>query len=630
MLAALGLSAYTYLKREPTGRGRPLLIALRTISLILIVLLLLDPQLRAPQRRSSTVRVLLDASLSMTLAGAWQRGVAEARRSADGASVLLFGGDVRAVPVDSLARIQPVAGRSSVLPALQSAAEANAGRVLLITDGAIDDATAVARWLPTLGIALDVRNVAPRTIANRALSDVEAPAWAEAGKPLTLRIHRTSSAGSQSSLAGTVVVRQNGKVVARTDADSVTFVANGPATGGLVRYDVAFAATDSIPDDDVRSIYVFISEKPAGVAIVSFDPDWEPRFLHPVIEAALGLPVRTFLRLPAGVYLRGGSGLDAGTRVEESAVLSAVAEADLVVLHGLTASAPDWAQQAARNARRLIVFPGDAGTSLPIPVAGMVEADWYVSPELPASPITSLLAGIDAAALPPLNALQSAARGENSWAPLLGGRTPRGGRQPLVVAEERGGRRWAVALGRGYWRWAFRGGEARAAYTRLWAALAGWVVQDRAQVASASIRPVQRAVSRGTPIRWIAPGIAADSFVLVLQSADTGQQRMVLTAEHGDTIESAPVEPAHYTYDVRAYGEAGEIARAHGPLTVESYSPEFMRRVVDLNELKQAPAALAGQSRAAGRALHTYPWLYVLLILLLCVEWILRRRWGLR
>ena len=88
--------------------------------------------------------------------------------------------------------------------------------------------------------------------------------------------------------------------------------------------------------------------------------------------------------------------------------------------------------------------------------------------------------------------------------------------------------------------------------------------------------------------------------------------------------------PGHYTYDIRAFSAGTEVARSVGPLTMESYSPEFIRRVVNFDALKRAPTALAGITRGEGKPLHSYSWLYVLLVLLLCAEWILRRRWGLR
>src|SRR5688500_18706886 len=99
VLAAIAISALTYLRREPAGRGRPILIALRSASLILIVLLLLDPHLRAPRNRSAETRVIVDASLSMQMGGAWERALTAAA-NAEG-RVLLAGSDVRSVAPDS-------------------------------------------------------------------------------------------------------------------------------------------------------------------------------------------------------------------------------------------------------------------------------------------------------------------------------------------------------------------------------------------------------------------------------------------------------------------------------------------------------------------------------------------------
>ena len=639
LLLALGVSAFTYLRREPQGRGRTVLVVLRTLVLALIVLLLFDPRLNFGARGTrGGPRVILDASLSMLLGeqgnSAWQQGVAQAQRANRNNAVLLAGDGVRTASADSLDRITPYAGDSRLLPALASAAEGGAQRVVVVTDGAVEDAAEIERWLPTLGVTLDVRTVGGARPANRAVSNVEAPAWAEAGKPLTLRV----SVASTSSGRAAVVVRQNGNQIARSDvqpvangvaATALSFTAQGPPSGGLVRYDVALEQADAIPDDDVRSVYVFISEKPAGVAIVSFDPDWEPRFLHPVIESALGLPVRTFLRAPTGMYFRVAGGLEAGSRVDESSVQSAVAQADLLVLHGFGANAPEWALRAAANARQLMVFPAQSGTQIPIATSAAAEGDWYISSELPASPISPLLAGIDVSALPPLSATASTVVPDNAWVPLLAGRSRRGGNAPVVVAEERAGRRWVIALGVGYWRWAFRGGAARDVYTRLWGALAGWVVQDQAQVAGAAVRPVERAVARATPLRWIAPGLAADSLALVLNGR-AGQTRATLTPQLGDTAISAAPAPGHYNYDIAAYSGGREVARARGPITVETYSPEFMRRAVDLQQLTRASTSLTQARRGAGRPLHTYPSLYVLLAALLCTEWVLRRRWGLR
>jgi hypothetical protein len=640
--AAVAFAYFTYFRREPMGRGRVLLTGLRSAALILVLLLLIDPKLGATSRANrGNTRVVLDASLSMRPragdSAAWQRAIRAAQQNG-GAGIIVAGDAARSITMDSLTHITPDAGTSRMLPALQAAAEAGAQRVVLVTDGAIDDAQEVARWLPRLGIELDVERIESSNPPNRALAELDAPSWAEAGKPLQLRVS-VASRGLAPDQPVVVVVRQNGSEVARTQiatpsegrlvSATLSFNASGPPEGGLVRYDVALETPDSIPDDDVRSAYVFVSEEPAGVAIISFLPDWEPRFLHPVLAQALGLPVRTFLRVPNGSYFRGGDGLEAGTRVDEAAVRRALAQADLVVVHGVTENAPAWWREIASRSARVILFPADA-LGEPYEVSRGTDADWYVSSDVPASPIAGFLQGVNMGEIPPLETLFNASPPPNAWTPLHAGRSRRGGRNPVLFAYEAGNRRLAVALGTGYWRWAFRGGDSRELYTRLWGALAGWIAQDHAQVAGAAIRPVDRTVARGEGMRWVTPGLAVDSLRVEITDGAGRTTSSVVRPQRGDTTITSVLAPGHYRYSARAFVDGNDAAQSSGPITVEAYSPEFMDATADLSGLRSAPAALAGTTPGAGRPLHAYIWPYIILILLLCAEWIFRRRWGLR
>jgi hypothetical protein len=66
-------------------------------------------------------------------------------------------------------------------------------------------------------------------------------------------------------------------------------------------------------------------------------------------------------------------------------------------------------------------------------------------------------------------------------------------------------------------------------------------------------------------------------------------------------------------------------------LTVETWSPELARPPAPRAAI--APADRIGRGTVgpgARRPLHTSPVPYVLLVLLLSAEWVLRRRWGLR
>jgi hypothetical protein len=82
-------------------------------------------------------------------------------------------------------------------------------------------------------------------------------------------------------------------------------------------------------------------------------------------------------------------------------------------------------------------------------------------PDIPASPVAPLLAGQELAGAWPLASLRPAVPPPGAWAPLLATRGRQGTPQPVVLAGTTAGRRWAVALGSGYWQWSFRGGTER-------------------------------------------------------------------------------------------------------------------------------------------------------------------------
>lgn len=656
VVAGLAVAGYIYLKRETPGRGRLLLALLRFAALALLTLLIFDPEIPAAgiAAGANRTRVLVDGSLSMRLpadtAGGtsrWERAAAEARRLAPGREVVVFGAGTRVLSADSLAAFRPEAAASELMPALQAASESGARQVVILTDGGLEDAAEVTRMLPQLGMTVEVRRVADAAPANRALAEVSLPPWAEAGKPIEARVGVTSLGPEGDSV--TVIVRQGDRVLAQTRlatgapgrvaVGTLRFTPESPEGGGgaagergaLMRYDFELAPGDVEADDDRRSAYVFVSERPAGVALVSFRPDWEPRFLQPVLEQTLGVPVRGFMFVGEGRYVRIGAGLEAGLPAGEVDVRRAVEQADLLVLHGLDAASPAWAREAAGRARRLLVFPGDGQPAgLPVDVSAPAPGEWYVSSELPSSPLAGMLGTFRAEDLPPLAGLRTAS-GSGTWAPLVASRSRRGPTSPIVAAGERAGRRWAVVLADGYWQWAFRGGEARQVYRRLWAALSGWLAHEERTVAATAVRPVGRTVPRGEPVRWVAPGLAADSIAFRITAEDgTVALDTVMPMLRGDTAATPALAPGHYAFEARAFSGGQEVAAAEGPFTVESYSPEFTRQAVELAGLQAARPGGVAPRRPGGEPLHTSPWPYLVLAMIVCTEWALRRRWGLR
>jgi hypothetical protein len=640
---AVAVSAWHYLRREMPGRGRVLLAGLRGAAIALLLLLLFDPELPARGVGGSAgTQVLLDGSLSMNVAGAdgrsaWQQGVDAARSRAGGRPVLVFGETARPLDATVLPDSAPGDPRSRLLPALQAAAEAGVRRVVVITDGRIEDAEAAARWAPRLGLEV-VPELVGDEVANRSVLEVSAPGWADAGAP----IHVEFGIATPDTDSVSVVARRGDRIVGRTAVAGVGAgrIATGslevrvepPVGGGWVPLEIALEGTDPVPDDDVRTVYVHVAEEPPGIALVSFRPDWEPRFLAPVLEQALGLPLRAYIRGATGQYIRLAGGLEAGAVAGEENVRRAVGRAEIVVLHGLGADAPAWAAQAAGTARRLLVFPADRSETLPLPITVGAElpGDYFLS-VVPPSPLAPLLAEQELAGVTPLTGLRAADLPAGVWAPLLVTRGRGGTAQPALLGGETSGRRWVIALASGWWQWAFRGGAERQFYQRLWGGVAGWLARDRTVAGPDAVRPARLASPRGMPIPWIAPGLAADSMAVRLTGADGAVALdTVVTPTGVDTAYTAAPPPGDYTYSARAFS-GDDATQAVGVLTVERFSADFSRPVVDLTTLRAVPTTVReGEARRGGTPLHATALPYILIVLLLAAEWILRRRWGLR
>jgi hypothetical protein len=615
------------------------------MTLLLLLLLMLDPMLpRTPGGARAGRLILVDASLSMTMpAGAtasrWAEAVRLARREQPArGEVMLFGEEPVSGLADSLGGIRPLAARSRLLPALQAAAEAGVSEVTILTDGAIEDVAEVTRWLPRLGLELNVQSIGG-AVNNRGVTEVRAPAWVEIGRPVEIEIGVASVGAAGDSVI--VSALDHGRVMAqstvvlpgagRVAATTLRFDGAPQGAGTLARYDLVIQGGDAVPDDDTRTVYVEITKEPAGVALVSLRPDWEPRFLQPVLERALGLPLRGFLRTGPDTWVRGGTGSRAGARATEQEVRDAVARAGLVVVHAYGDAAPSWVRDAVATARRVLVLPALQPGRVPLPVAvgSAIEADWYVSEELPPSPIAQHLAGMEVRDVPPLPVMHLIDEEPGVWAPAHVSRGRRGAAYPLALGGQVGNRRWVIALGAGYWRWAFRGGPSRDVYERLWSALSGWLVEERSVAAGEGVTPIDRVIARGTSPRWITTGYQPDSARVRLR-AESGEIVLdTILPASSDTLAARPVEPGHYEYELELFGSRGSTA-ARGPITVESFSPEFTRPSVDASRLEASMVALNGTVRGPRVPLRTSAWPWVLVALLLSAEWVLRRRWGLR
>ncbi|MBI4539661.1 MAG: hypothetical protein HY704_09175 [Gemmatimonadetes bacterium] len=653
-LAALGFVSLVYRTRETAVPGRILPVLLRAGVFAVLLLLLWDPELPLGGEDAGVGRrwVLLDGTLSMTAAPQtaapqtatpqtatpWDRAREAARAAArDGAVIYLFGDGLRPVPPESLPAVRAEALQSRILPFLAAAAESGAGAVTVISDMRLTDGEGLVNAVAALPIAVRFEPVAP-PLGNAAVVDVTAPR--AAGADGTLEVGVTLQAeGLAPGDTMTVELLESGGEAgrARLLAPSAgglaraAFRVAAPRAGGLVRYDVAVrAAGDVFPDDDVRSVYVSVASEEGGVALVSFRPDWEPRFLLPVLGTATGLPTRGFLLAGSGYVTMGAAPEEVGRRVTESEVRSALARADIAVLHALGEAAPSWAVELARQAARVIAFPADgAGAqALGLDVRPGGPGEWYVAAELPPSPLAAALAGTPTDALPPLIEL-IAVRDTGAVAGALRAQRGRHGpAEPVLVLQTAGGGRRVVAAARGFWRWSFRPGEPREVYRKLWAAAAGWLLQGEAVAAGAIVRPEPRVVPRAERLRWVAAPSDLDALRLRILAGDSAVTDTTLALRGAGTFTTPPLPPGHYRY-VASSPRRPATLLADGPITVERFSGEMIVPPVSA----RADTVRGGTQRGGERGrrrLHSHPAPYLLAILLLCADWIVRRRKGLR
>ena len=187
------------------------------------------------------------------------------------------------------------------------------------------------------------------------------------------------------------------------------------------------------------------------------------------------------------------------------------------------------------------------------------------------------------------------------------------------------GRREAVVLARGFWRWAARA-SGQEAYEALWAGVAGWLLREQT-AAGAEVRPTRRVIPRGERLSWLVPAQREGSRVLVRVDSGEASEAAVETAlTAAGTVFSEPLDPGSYRYTVL---DADGDSVAAGRLEVAAGTDDMLPEPLDPESLTSAGAEMA-VGRGDGRPLRTFSWPYLLVIGFLCAEWVGRRRAGLR
>jgi hypothetical protein len=178
-------------------------------------------------------------------------------------------------------------------------------------------------------------------------------------------------------------------------------------------------------------------------------------------------------------------------------------------------------------------------------------------------------------------------------------------------------RRVVVVSANGLWRWRFRGGVSADAYTAVWGSVFDWLAAGRSD--ARGVVPDVAVLREGEPVRW-RRGSTPDSVVRVTltRRAPNARPETLLVRFASDApLAETPALPGGI-YDLSVPGGQALLA--------VNASAEWLPR---------PPRVRTGAVRGTAAAtnaptLRSQRWAYALAIALLCVEWIVRRRRGMR
>lgn len=593
LAVGVALAALQYGRRALESRVLPLAGA-RALAGALVTALVLG----APGGRSARVvpDVALDASESWLRgspdSAAWRTALDSARRI--GGALRIFGDSLRDGRPDGAP-----ADHASSLRAVADAASSTGRPTVVITDGEPDEPEVLA-GMPHGSRTIVIRRTERPDVA---ISGMDAPRSLLVGDTTTVTI--TVIAGGVGGPAGAVELLLDDAVLARAELPPLTayaeravafrIVPGGGERGGALRA-IVRAAGDAEPRNDTLAVGVDVTQAP-GAVFVSTAPDYDAREAIAALRGVTSLPTRAYYRLSPGNWRVEGS----LSRAEESAVREAVRSAPLVVLHGDT-SAFGPPRAATRGALLLIAPPAAD------------EGEWFAS-GAPASPLAPAFAALPFDSLPPLDVSADLPHGE--WVGLTARRAGAGGERRSALVGWEVPRRVAVLAASGMWRWRFRGGVRADAYAAFFGGLYDWLAAGRTDRRAAV--PDAVPVRAGMPIRWRrgAPADSVASVVLVRRGAPARTDSLLLRFAEGSAVaESHALPPG--IYDARVNGGLATL--------VVNESRELLPRRPTVTK------GPVGGEPAHGDApsLRDLGWVYALAILLLCGEWLLRRRVGLR
>jgi hypothetical protein len=599
LVAAL-IATVVYVGRERLGVEGLGLAALRTVALGALFLVLFNPgSLRRMTGGAPTV--LLDASLSMgAVGGPWQGALDSARALAGDGTILRFGAGL--APFDTM---PPLDGSSRVRDALE-ASVGRTGPVFVVSDGEVQDGAVLP---PGLMHAVTVVSLPRDTVPNAALLDVAVDRQVQEGDSIRIGLVvgtwgvLDTAGASIELLAGDRPLVRRRIALPRSPGTARRTVTIPPDLLGSGTHVVSarlITPGDAEARDDVRRRVVHVTSQPAIVVVV--DPaDVEGRFLMHEIREVASTTVRGFARIGADAWLD----MTNLAPTDAAAVRRAARAARLVVLRGADrigagdGAAAVWQWPAASDG-----------------ASEFFAGDWYVTREVPASPLAGRLAAATWDSVPPLTGIVPFVAGGTEWVAITGRRARRGVDRPILVGRDSSGTRRLTTAGLGLWRWVLRGGAARETYRAVVAAGTDWLLRTGTVQARAPLT-AEAVAQRGEPVvfRWTGEDIP-DSTVVSLAGADSTVSVTLRYDPRGTAM--VLLEPGVYRWD------APGVQNASGIAVVEEYSDEYHPRGVTLG-------AGLGESRLhlmMRRAREAW-WLFLIAMAAFITEWGWRQRRGL-
>lgn len=722
-LPALGLAgavAFWVYRRRSSGTRtrwrRELLIALRALSLILLLVLLFRPALRVSTHlpRKSRIALLIDSSHSMTLPhesgrSRWEAALGwldpeEGSILADleerfHLQILRFDRDIREVQADS--NLPPTGTGTSVEAAL-SAARKHRGEgqplagVVLLSDGADN----LSRQLPQVLETFRRERIPVHTVAVGQESlgkDIQLSQVA-----FTPRILPGSSTRGVVSLTSvgypgrkvSVEVRESGTLIASqpvtlngSDASQIVELSLKPEGTGLKHYTVSVAPQpgEAIQQNNRRDLLLHVEDSRPRILYLEGTPRWEFKFIRRALQEDRNLQLVTLLRTSDNKFyhqgLEGEDTLAAGFPQTPD---------QLYPYKGLILGSIEAGFFTPSQQEMMVDFVGergggfmmlggrssfDAGGYAGTDIAAMLPVhlgdrepdssyvtDWlkfdltaygrqHPALQLTPDPAANLRRWRN---MPPISAYNRILRAKPGAAVLA--RARRGGRRAILLAAHRFGSGRAIAfMPAASWHWQMGLAHTDQTHATFWRQLLRWLVassSDPLQVTfDRDIYQDEDAVGIEVAVKDAFFNSAGDREVeATIASPAAATDRLALSRNGIDYAgRFQPGERGIHQVRVKASRDGLEpesaeayflVTRTHREFFNAQANPRFLRRIAretggrhyTLEDAAKLPEEItyADSPNTVLQVLPLWdmPFLFMLLGVLLCSEWFLRKRWG--